>query len=106
MDSLLNLVLRSPDDIIDLASDLLNLSLTIKSSSHLVVSLDKALKLFLQTVVLVIEIGHMLVKSINLSLEINLVPQHLIGVILKSIKLITDRLFILVEFVEKNCALL
>ena len=64
--SLLNLSLRSLDNIVNLGSDLVDLLLSIKSLSDLLISLDESLKLLLETVVLVIKVCHVLVKSINL----------------------------------------
>ena len=45
--SLLNLMLGSPDDIVDLGPDLFDLLLSIEALSHLLVSLNETLKLLL-----------------------------------------------------------
>jgi len=98
-DSLLNLSLRSLDNIVNLGSNLVNLLLSIKTLSNLLISLDESLKLLLEAVILVIEVGHMLVKSIDFRLEVDLVSHHLLGVSLQPIDLVCDGLLILLKFV-------
>jgi hypothetical protein len=63
--SLLNLLLGSSDNIVDLGSDLLNLLLSIETLSDLLVSLDETFKLLLEAVVLVVQVGHMFIEGIN-----------------------------------------
>jgi len=43
-----------------------------------------------------------LIKGINLGLEINLVSHHLLGVLLQSVNLIGNRLLVLLKLVELN----
>lgn len=68
----------------------------------MLISLDETFKLFLEAVVLVIKVGHVLIKSINLRLEINLVSHHLLGVLLQSVDLVGNRLLVLFKFVKLN----
>ena len=89
-DSLLDLLLGSPNDIIDLGSNLLDLLLSIETLSNLLVGLNETLELLLEAVILIIEVGHVLVKGIDLRLKVNLVPHHLLGVLLQSIDFISD----------------
>ena len=77
-----------------------HLSLSIQSLSHMLVSLDESFKFLLEAVVLVIQISHVLVKSIDFSLEIDLVSHHLLGVLLQSVDFIGYRFFILLKFVQ------
>ena len=67
--------------------------------SHLLIGLDEALELLLEAVVLIIEVSHVLVKGINLGLEVDLVLHHLLGVLLESIYFVSDGLLFLLEFV-------
>lgn len=71
-------LLRPPDNIVDPASNLFNLALSVEASPDLVVGLDEALELLLETVVLVVQVGHVLVESVNFSLEVDLVLEHLL----------------------------
>jgi hypothetical protein len=59
-----------------------HLGLSIESLSHMSVSLDEALKLFLEAVVLVIQISHVLIEGINFSLKVDLISHHLFRVLL------------------------
>lgn len=77
-----------------------HLSLPIQSLSHVLVSLDESFKFLLEAVVLVIQISHVLVESIDFSLEIDLVSHHLLGVLLQSVDFIGYRFFILLKFVQ------
>ena len=70
--------------------------------SNLLISLNKALELFLEAVVLVVQVSHMLVKSIYFGLKVNLVSHHLLGVLLQPIDLISHRLLVLLKFVKLN----
>lgn len=80
--------------------------LSIEVHSDSIVGLHKFLKFLLKAVVLVIQVGHVPVKSINLTLQIELVLHHLIRVLLQSIQFVTDRLFILDSFIMRNLQLL
>jgi len=97
-----NFLLRPPDDIVNPGSNLIYLVLAVEASPHLVVSFEESLQLFLQAVVLIVEIGHVLIKSIDLSLEVNLILEHLVGVLLQSADFVADRLLILLQLLEDN----
>ena len=56
----------------------------------------------MKAVVLVVQVSHVLVKSINFGLEVNLVSHHLLGVLLQPIDLISNRLLVLLKFVKLN----
>ena len=77
-DSLLDLLLGSPDDIVNLGSNLLDLLLPVEALSDLLISLDEAFELLLEAVVLIVEICHMLIEGIHFGLQINLVSHHLL----------------------------
>jgi hypothetical protein len=64
-DSLLDLLLGSSYHVIDLRSDLFNLLLSIETMSDLLISLDETFKLFLEAVILIVQVGHMFIESIN-----------------------------------------
>ena len=100
--SLLNLLLRSPNDIIDLGSNLLNLLLSVKPLSNLLISLNETLKFLLEAVVLVVQVGHVLIEGINLGLEVNLISHHLLGVLLQSVDLVGNGLLVLLKLVVLN----
>jgi len=70
--------LTSPDDIINLASDGLHLLLPIKSSPNLLIGFNETLQLLLQAVVLIVQVSHVLIKSIYLCLQLNLILIHLL----------------------------
>lgn len=59
--SLGNLCLASSNDIVHFVSDALNLVLSIETSSDLFVCLNEAFEFFLEAVVLIVEISHMLI---------------------------------------------
>ena len=112
-DSLLNLNLRSPDDIVDLVSNGLDLLLSIETFSNLLIRFNEWFELLLKAVVLVIEVGHVLVECLNLSLKVNLILHHLLWVSLESIDLVWEGLFILLllragdlKFLESDLTLL
>ena len=75
---------------------------SVKIHSHGVISLDELLELLLEAVVLIIQIRHVPVECIDLSLKVKLVLHHLFGMLLQTIKFVTDRLFILSGFVVRN----
>lgn len=102
----LDFVLRASNNIIDPCSNILNLIFPIKSLSNLVISLDESLELFLKAVVLVVEVGHMLVQCVDLSLQVDLISHHLLWMWLEAVNLILDRLLILFTFLELNNQLL
>jgi hypothetical protein len=64
-DSLLDLLLGSSDHIIDLGSDLFDLLLSVETMSDLLISLDETFKLLLETVVLIVQVGHVFIEGIN-----------------------------------------
>ena len=76
-----------------------HLGLSIKSLSHMFVSLDEAFELFLEAVVLVIQISHVFIKGIDFRLQIDLISHHLFRVLLKSVDFIGYRFFILLKFI-------
>jgi hypothetical protein len=92
----------SSNNIIDLGSDLLDLLLSIEPLSYLLISLDESLKFFLEAVILVIQVGHMLIEGINFRLEVNLVSHHLLRVLSEAIDLVIDRLVVLLKLVVFN----
>ena len=75
---------------------------SVKIPSHGVISVDELLELLLQAVILIIQIRHVPVECIDLSLKVKLVLHHLFGMLLQTIKFVTDRLFILSGFVVRN----
>lgn len=99
---MLHLNLRSSDDIVNPVTNVLNLVLAVKVSLHSFISIDEIFELFLQAVILIIQIGHVLVKSVNLSLQIHLILQHLVAVLLQTVNLERDRLLVLLEFAQSN----
>jgi hypothetical protein len=103
--SLLDLVLGSPDHIVDLRPDLLNLFLSIEALSHLLVGLDETFELLLEAIVLVVQVGHMLVESIDLGLELDLVSQHLLRVLLELVDLVSSGLLVLLKLAVLNLKL-
>jgi hypothetical protein len=64
--------------------------------------LDETFEFLLEAVVLVIKVSHVLIKSINLRLEVNLVSHHLLRVLLQSVDLVGYRLLVLLKFVKLN----
>jgi len=80
-DSLLHFVLRSSNNIINSKSNRIYFLFPIKVSSHLIICLNKLLQLFLQTIILIIQICHMFIKSINFCFQIKLIFKHLISVL-------------------------
>lgn len=100
--SLLNLLLGSSDHVVNLGSDLLDLLLSIETLSDLLVGLDETFKLFLEAVVLVVQVGHVFVEGINFGLELNLISHHLLRVLSKSVDLISNRLLVLFKFIVFN----
>jgi hypothetical protein len=91
----LHLALASSNHVVNLASDTFDLGFAVKSSSHLLVSLNEAFQLLLETVVLVVEVCHVLVQGIDFGLEFDLVPVHLVGVLAKSVDFVGHALFVL-----------
>ena len=85
----LNFSLGSGDDVVDSLSNVVNFSLSIQVLPDLIISLYKLLELLLQAIVLVIQISHVFIKCIDLSLEVNLILKHLIRVLFKSINFVT-----------------
>ena len=95
MDSLLHFELGSSDDVVHLVSDAIDLLLSVKTSSDVFIGFDEAFQFFLQTIVLVVQVRHMLVKSIHLGLQLDLVLVHLLRVLLKATNFISNAVFVL-----------
>jgi len=100
-----NLMLTSSNHVVHFGADVINLSLAVKASSDLLVGLDEALELFLEAVVLVVEVGHVLVQGINFGLKFNLVSVHLIRMLAKTVNLVGNACFILLQFLEGDLEL-
>jgi len=66
--ALLHLLLAPSDDVVDLAPDCLDLTLSIKASPHLFIGFNETLQFFLQTIVLVVQVSHVFIKGIYFSL--------------------------------------
>lgn len=81
---------------------MLHLLLAVQTSSHLLVSLDETFEFFLKAVVLVVEVGHVLVQSVDFGLQFNLVLAHLVGVVLQAVDLVADALLVLLKLLEVN----
>lgn len=54
----------------------------------MIVCLNELLELFLEAVVLIIQVGHVLVKGIDLGLQLDLIFEHLVGVLLQTVNLV------------------
>lgn len=63
-----NFCLRSRNNVVNSCSNIFNLMLSIEVMSNGIIGLHKFLKFLLKAVVLVIQVGHVPVKSINLTL--------------------------------------
>jgi hypothetical protein len=98
-DSLLDLLLGSPDDIVNLGSNLLDLLLPVEALSDLLISLNEPFELLLEAVILIVEICHMLIEGIHFGLQVNLVSHHLLWVLLQSVDLIGHGLLVLLKLV-------
>ena len=70
------------------------------------ICLNESFELLLEAVVLVVEVGHVLVKSINLSLQLYLILVHLLRVMLESVDLIPDTLFVLFKLSDMHSQLI
>lgn len=92
----LHFLLRPPNNIVYLPSNLVNLRFPVQINSDLRISLNEAFQLFLETVVLIIEVSHMLVKCVYFPFQLKLIVYHLIRMLLKSIKFIEYCLLILI----------
>lgn len=95
--SLSNFKLWSFNNIINFISYLFYLSFSIKAFSDVIICFNKSFEFFLKTVVLIVQIGHMLIQGTDLSLEFNLVFVHLIWVLLQPVNLVSHRLLILLR---------
>jgi hypothetical protein len=94
--SLLDLCLTSSNYIIDFASNSFNLVLSVETSSHFFVSLNETFELFLETVILIVQVCHVFIQGVNLSLQLDLVSVHLIRMLLDSVNLKAEATFVLV----------
>ena len=95
-----NFILASLDDIVDFASNLLYLRLSIKSSSYLLVCFNEAFQLLLEAVVLVVQVCHVLVQGVDFGLKLHLVLAHLVRVLSDSVNLISKTIFILLQLLQ------
>ena len=97
-----NFSLWSSNNIIYPRSDYIYFVFSVQIHPHSVTCVHELFELFLEAVVLVIQVGHVLVECINFSLQVNLIFKHLVGMLLQSVDFVANRLFILNQFVECN----
>lgn len=84
----LNFCLGPCYHVVNALSDALNFVFSVEIPSDLIICLNELLELFLEAVVLIIQVGHVLVKGIDLGLQLDLVFEHLVGVLLQTVNLV------------------
>lgn len=99
-DSLRDFLLRSLNNFINFPSNCINFRLSIKISPYMVICFNEFFQFFLETIILMIKSSHMLIKSINFRLKINLISKHLISMLFNSFYIIMNGLLILFQFAE------
>ena len=75
------------DAVVNSVANDFNMCLAVKISLNSFISIDKVLELLLQAVVLIIQICHVFIESINFSLQVHLILEHLVTVLLEPVKL-------------------
>jgi len=96
---IIDFLLRPSNYFVYFGSDMVYLILPVKSGSDLVICRNEGFQFLLELVILVIQVAHMWIKSVNFSLQINLVPHHLVRMILDAVELVHHRFFVLFTLV-------
>lgn len=103
---MVHLSLRPCNDIVDPLPDVLHLVLPVQVASDLIVRLDELLELLLEAVVLVVQVGHVAVEGVDLGLEVDLVFEHLVGMLLEPVDFVGHLFFVLNQLVQRDLILL
>lgn len=74
------------------------MGLSVEASSDFFVCLNEAFQLFLEAVVLVVEVGHVFIEGVNFSLQFDLVGGHLASVLLQPVNFVCKTSFVLLQF--------
>ena len=103
---LLNLNLAPSDHVVNSGADVVHFELPVQVPLDSLICINEVLELLLKAVILVVQIGHVLVEGINLSLKIGLVSHHAITLLPETVQLKSYRLLVLFQLAEGNLKLL